>query len=378
MDIKPVSEYKKPLYALGLATTIMAVSVTGCADFLSARRPSEKPTETVVLGGETTVVLPPKEHTNTDYDITPYLVSNYNFYLRTNVVTDTDQLVRFAVSKFDKISSSDDLSCQGRYQDYDFTVVRTDKFSEWIKNNKQYSDSHFYDGNFCVEYKRTGAESDLYLVYHDPSDRFMVLTDCCDNKVLVEFFTRGNSITAGSGGSTENTEFTGNTEFPARYAEFVQEEFYGRIMEAKHAFRWSKENHVVVFDDSKCISGKDMWEAFYYSAHTGKPAMVIFADHHAADKKKKTAETLDFYYINLEFREDGSADYYVAARRSDHKKPDNSDSLKYLKHFAGTDDIFVLTNDDDLTAEDAAKLKLGPNAGEYGIKHFVLKFEKAK
>lgn len=32
MKITPAKDYKKPLYALGLATAIMAVAVTGCTD----------------------------------------------------------------------------------------------------------------------------------------------------------------------------------------------------------------------------------------------------------------------------------------------------------------------------------------------------------
>ena len=87
------------------------------------------PTTTVQLEGETTVVLPPKDHTNTDYDITPYLVTSWRFYLESKVVTDPDQLVRFAVSKLDRITKSGDLSCEGKYSDYDFLIVRTDASS---------------------------------------------------------------------------------------------------------------------------------------------------------------------------------------------------------------------------------------------------------
>lgn len=33
MKITPAKNYKKPLYAVGIAATLMAVSVTGCTDF---------------------------------------------------------------------------------------------------------------------------------------------------------------------------------------------------------------------------------------------------------------------------------------------------------------------------------------------------------
>ena len=32
MKIKPLKDYKKPLYAIGVGTAIMAVALTGCTD----------------------------------------------------------------------------------------------------------------------------------------------------------------------------------------------------------------------------------------------------------------------------------------------------------------------------------------------------------
>lgn len=378
MNVKPVNGYKKPLYALGVTATVMAVSLTGCADFMSGRRPpAERPTETVMLEGETTVVNPPDVHTNTEYDVNPYLVTSRKYHLESKVTTDTDQLTRYAVSKLERITKSGDLCCEGRYQEYDFLIVRTDKFSEWLSSNDQYTDSISYDNNYYLEYKRNAAESDLLLVCHDPSDRFMIITGCADNKVIWEFFKYGNGNASGSGESTEATEFTGNKEFPVNYETFAHDEFYDRIMEAQYALRWAKDNHVVVFEDSNCVSGKDMWEAFIYSYRMGKPAMLLMADYHPADKKNKTDESLDFYYINMEFDKDGSADFYLATRRSDHKKIDASASLKYLKHFTGTDDVYIITNDKDASAEAVGKMKLGPDRRESFFNHFVLRFKAA-
>ena len=60
MEIRPAKAYKKPLYAVGLATAIMSVSLTGCADFLSpvVKAPVFTTTETVQLAGETSVMHP--------------------------------------------------------------------------------------------------------------------------------------------------------------------------------------------------------------------------------------------------------------------------------------------------------------------------------
>ena len=77
-----------------------------------------------------------------------------------------------------------------------------------------------------------------------------------------------------------------------KYDSFVGTEFYGRIMEAKYALRWSRDNHVVLFEDSKCTSGKDMWEAFVYSVYQNRPATVLLADYHKADKRKSRTKHL--------------------------------------------------------------------------------------
>jgi len=59
MKITPAKDYKKPLYALGLATAIMAVAVTGCTDpdsKIKTRRHSHRTKNTEVqLAGETDI-----------------------------------------------------------------------------------------------------------------------------------------------------------------------------------------------------------------------------------------------------------------------------------------------------------------------------------
>lgn len=374
MNIQPAKDYKKPLYAIGLAATVMLTGVSGCRNddrLKYAGDTAGPPTTQVQYGGETTVVNPPKGHTNTEFDVSPYQVTHYNFYMQSKAVTTPDDLVRFSVSKLEQITKTDDLCCEGRYHDYDFKIIRTDMFSTWVRSNDQYSDSTIYDGVFYLKHKRNAAESDLLTVYHDESERFMIVTDCCDNKVIYEFFTLGND------GSAESTEFTGNKEFPKNYEYFCVEEFEGRIMAADNALRWSKENHVVVFVDSKCISGKDMWEAFVYSVRTRKTATVLVADYHSANKKKKQASTLDFYFVRYDNSgNDPEYDIFGARiRRSDEKKAGASCYSKYFKHFSGADDIFVITDDKEMTLEKAEKLKFGLEDGEMP-EQFAIRFKK--
>ena len=62
MKITPTKDYKKPLYALGLATAMIAVAVTGCTDpdskTKSRRRHHRTKHTEVQLAGDTQTVEP--------------------------------------------------------------------------------------------------------------------------------------------------------------------------------------------------------------------------------------------------------------------------------------------------------------------------------
>ena len=62
MKITPTKDYKKPLYALGLATAMMAVAVTGCTDPDSKTKTRRRHHRTkyteVQLAGDTQTVEP--------------------------------------------------------------------------------------------------------------------------------------------------------------------------------------------------------------------------------------------------------------------------------------------------------------------------------
>ena len=62
MKITPTKDYKKPLYALGLATAMMAVAVTGCTDpdskTKSRRRHHRTKHTEVQLAGDTQTIEP--------------------------------------------------------------------------------------------------------------------------------------------------------------------------------------------------------------------------------------------------------------------------------------------------------------------------------
>lgn len=50
MKITPAKDYKKPLYAIGIMTTLMAVTVTGCTDMPFTFKGGTKETEVDLAG----------------------------------------------------------------------------------------------------------------------------------------------------------------------------------------------------------------------------------------------------------------------------------------------------------------------------------------
>jgi hypothetical protein len=96
MKITPTKDYKKPLYALGLATAMIAVAVTGCTDPDSktkSRRHHRRSTPTEVqYEGGLTIVDPDVEFMGeTDVEVPP-TTENIQFEGEMDIWTDpTDE-----------------------------------------------------------------------------------------------------------------------------------------------------------------------------------------------------------------------------------------------------------------------------------------------
>ncbi len=77
MKISPLKDYKKPLYAIGIAAAIVATALTGCGEVEYAGTADTKPTESEVeLSGD--VAMVPEETTTETVKplITEGIVSN--------------------------------------------------------------------------------------------------------------------------------------------------------------------------------------------------------------------------------------------------------------------------------------------------------------
>ena len=129
---------------------------------------------------------------NTEYDVRKYkLPEGYDLKSLNITVSDTD-LETYAVSKLQKISKKTNKSIRGDYKDYGFLIVRSDRFDEWLSANTMRGGFYYFNGYAGIEHEDwwefAATRSVPLAVYKDPSDKFIIITNCNDYKVITEFF----------------------------------------------------------------------------------------------------------------------------------------------------------------------------------------------
>lgn len=128
---------------------------------------------------------------NTDYDISRYMIpEGYDFKSLNITVSDTE-FEAYAEDKLQTISNKTDKSIRGEFQGYGFLIVRSDCFDEWLSVNRP--EGIYYDRGYArimhLDWWEFAAISSVPLaVYKDPSDKFIIITNCGDYKVIAEFF----------------------------------------------------------------------------------------------------------------------------------------------------------------------------------------------
>ena len=128
---------------------------------------------------------------NTEYDISPYTLSEkeliYNLpYAETN----TDELKAYAKERLKSITYQGEYNIRGTFQDYQFDIVISHDFTGFRCDNGMHFITECYD-SAAVGYNYPEEEygpSVILSVYKDPSDKFLIVTNCADYKVICEFF----------------------------------------------------------------------------------------------------------------------------------------------------------------------------------------------
>lgn len=128
---------------------------------------------------------------NTEYDVSQYGIPKDYDLASLNIIVSDAEFKSYAGSKLETISSESDMSIKGTYRNYNFLIVRTDRLDDWLAINCP--QGFRYNGlNTTISYGVEGPEWMVNMVslvvYKDPSDKFIVITNCSDYKVISEFF----------------------------------------------------------------------------------------------------------------------------------------------------------------------------------------------
>ena len=174
----------KKILALLLIVTVLC-GVCSCKIFekQKAERDMQSYSEIYQVGGIGTPV-------NTEYDVSQYRVPKGFDFFSSDITIGETEIEEFA-GRLETIDKKTNSSIRGKYQDYNFLIVRRDRYDEFSKYNSIGGIS-YPDGYATVSREVEWEFSAFYTVttdvYKDPSDKFIIFTNCSDYKVINEFF----------------------------------------------------------------------------------------------------------------------------------------------------------------------------------------------
>ena len=109
--------------------------------------------------------------------------------------SDEAQLEEYAGEHLDSIDQVSDISVKGLFEGYEFDIVRFDSFDEWKNESGVKGNKEDFDHTIDIYYERpVGPEGmtrrETHYVYVDPSNRFLIITECKDYAVISEYLGR--------------------------------------------------------------------------------------------------------------------------------------------------------------------------------------------
>ena len=125
------------------------------------------------------------------YDVSQYRIPE-GYQLDSDVSVSKLQLEMYAESRLDTIIKSDDSYLKGTRGDYTFLIIRRDRYNEWDES-EYYGSVTYWTYGYAQIYYETQWEFAAYRphyldMYKDPSERFIIITNCGDTKMITEFF----------------------------------------------------------------------------------------------------------------------------------------------------------------------------------------------
>lgn len=131
---------------------------------------------------------------NTEYDVSQYRIFDGYELNSTDNPSSESELKKYAESRLETISKENDVYIKGTRQKATFLIIRRDRFDDWKKIEPIGSVDRWSKEYLTIQYQYQWEFSAFRMclldMYKDPSDKFIIITNCSDYKVITEFFAK--------------------------------------------------------------------------------------------------------------------------------------------------------------------------------------------
>lgn len=136
--------------------------------------------------------------TEYEYDINQYLIPEGYEINSQDKPSSESELKEFAGSRLDTISKESDICVKGTYNNFNFLIIRRDRFDDWDQS-EPYGIIEYgtlpYAGYAKIRYnyywdywQLSSYHIHVLIMFMDSSDKFIIITNCDNSKVITEFF----------------------------------------------------------------------------------------------------------------------------------------------------------------------------------------------
>lgn len=129
---------------------------------------------------------------NVEYDVSQYRIYEGYEMDSSDITVSESELKTYAESRLDEITKSTGFYIKGKKDNYTFLIIRRDRYDEWAESDAYSNVNYSRDGYAEIDYEHQW-EFSAYMsctldMYKDPSEKFIIITNCGDYKVINEFF----------------------------------------------------------------------------------------------------------------------------------------------------------------------------------------------
>lgn len=149
------------------------------------RSEREKNSDLYGFGGAGTPVY-------TEYDVDRYRLTRDFDLDSPDAFASEAELSAYARDKLAAVNDINSIRAKGTYLKYNFIIVRIDQFKQWASDDPLASFYYSKDGYAVVSYEEnwefSAFRTNTLEVFKDPSDKFIIITNCNDYSVITDFF----------------------------------------------------------------------------------------------------------------------------------------------------------------------------------------------